>query len=407
MEDGSGDGNTKRRITHRVVDALEPGQIVWDAGVKGFGIRCQRSAKIYILKTRIGGRARWFSIGEHGSPWTPDTARQEAKRLLGEIAGHKDPAAVREAARDVTTVADLAAVFLREHVEAKRKARTVQGYRDFLERLALPALGRLRLADVARADVARLHHSLRATPYQANRVLAVLSKMFAWAEGRGYRPDGTNPCRHCERYPEGKRERFLSDDETARLGDVLIEVEREGSESPYAVAAFRLLIFTGARLGEILGLEWAHVDFERALLLLPDSKTGAKPIFLSAPALETLAAIPRIEGNPYVICGDKPGTHWVDLQRPWRRIRKRAGLDDVRIHDLRHSFAAVAASGGLSLPIIGRLLGHTQPATTARYAHLASDPVRAANEAIGQRIAAVMKGEASGTAQVVEFPRKG
>ena len=162
-------------------------------------------------------------------------------------------------------------------------------------------------------------------------------------------------------------------------------------------------MFTGARLSEILNLRWDQVDFERALLLLSDSKTGAKPIFLSAPALEVLASVPRIEGNAHVICGGKQGASMVNLQKPWRRIRKLAGLDEVRLHDLRHSFASVAAAGGSSLPMIGRLLGHTQAATTQRYAHLAADSVKAANDAIGERIAATMKGSSGKVIKVPQY----
>ena len=399
-------GTKTRRITKRLVDGLRPGEIVWDADVKGFGVRCQRVAKVYVLKTRIGGRQRWLSIGRHGSPWTTETARTEARRLLGEVAGKKDPATVRDAEKANPDVAELAAMFMREHVEAKRKPKTAIGYRDLLERLVLPQLGSIRVADVTRTDVARLHHSLRATPYQANRMAAVLAKMFTWAEQRGYRPDGTNPCRHVDKYRENRRERFLSEAELARLGDALTEAERKGTETPHAIAAIRLLMFTGARLGEILGLRWEHVDIERAMLLLPDSKTGAKAVYLSAPALETLATVPRLKDNPYVIAGERPGASLVNIQKPWGRIRKRAGLDGVRLHDLRHSFASVAAAGGLSLLMIGRLLGHTQAATTQRYAHLAADPVRAANEAIGQRIAAAMRGEREGGAEVVDLPTR-
>ena len=181
--------------------------------------------------------------------------------------------------------------------------------------------------------------------------------------------------------------------------------ERDGGETAFVIAAIRLLLFTGARLGEILGLRWNHVDFERACLRLPDSKTGQKVLYLSAPALEVLAGLPRLDGNPHVICGEREGAHLVNLEKPWRRLRARSGLDDVRLHDLRHSFASFGAAGGLSLPMIGKLLGHTQAATTERYAHLAADPIRAANEAIGERIAAVMKGE-GGRASVVGLDRR-
>ena len=183
---------TNKRITKRLVEALKPGSIIWDTDVKGFGVRCQRRDKIYVLKTRTGGRQRWFSIGPHGSPWTPEKARTRAKRILGEIADRKDPATLRDASKRNPTVADLTAMFLHEHVEAKRKPSTAKGYRDFLERLALPKIGQFKVADVTRSDVARLHHSQRRTPYQANRLLAVLAKMFAWAEQHGFREDGTN-----------------------------------------------------------------------------------------------------------------------------------------------------------------------------------------------------------------------
>ena len=395
----------RKRITKRVVDALKPGEITWDIEVKGFGVRCQRRDKVYVLKVRVHGRQRWFSIGPHGSPWTVEMARSEARRILGEIASKKDPATSRDAEKSNPTVGDLATMFLQEHVRAKRKASTAEFYRDILERIVVPKLGRIRVADVTHSDVARLHHSLRGTPYQANRVLAVLSKMFSWAEPKGYRESSSNPCRHVEKNPEKGRERFLSEDELVRLADVLNKAEHDGTENPYTIAAIRMLVFTGARRGEILTLEWSHVDFDNAMLLLPDSKTGQKAIYLSPPALEVLTNLSRQESNPYVICGGKPGEHLVNLTKPWGRIRERANLEDVRLHDLRHSFASVAASGGLSLPMIGKLLGHTQAQTTQRYSHLAADPVRAANAAIGQRIAAVMKGGAEGGV-VVPMPTR-
>ena len=195
-------------------------------------------------------------------------------------------------------------------------------------------------------------------------------------------------------------ERFLATEELARLGAVLSEAERTATELPSVIAAIRLLIFTGARLGEILSLQWRDVDFERACLRLPESKTGAKVIHLNAPAMEVLNGLAREEGNPWVIAGRLPGKPLVNLRRPWHRIREAAGLEDVRLHDLRHSFASVGVTSGLSLPMIGALLGHAQPATTARYAHLAADPLKQAADLIGDRIAAAMKG---GSGEVVEL----
>jgi integrase len=247
-----------------------------------------------------------------------------------------------------------------------------------------------------------LHHELSDKPYQANRVLAFLSAFFNWAEKHGLRPDGSNPCRHVEKYREGQRERFLSQAELGRLGDALREAEKDKC-SPWVIAAIRLLTFTGARRNEILTLRWEHVSEERECLMLPDSKTGRKAIHLNAPALALLQSVPRLEGNPYVICGEKAGRHLVNLEKPWRRIRAAAKLDDVRLHDLRHSFASVAASGGQSLVVIGKMLGHSKATTTARYAHLADDPVKAASNAVGRQIAAAMGAGTSG--EVVDLPR--
>jgi integrase len=247
-------------------------------------------------------------------------------------------------------------------------------------------LPRRLINSIERKDIEKVHHSLKEKPYQSNRVLAILSKFFNWAENQGYCANGSNPCRHVEKYREEKRERFLSEDEMKRLGDALNEAEELKTTSPWIVAAIRLLAFTGARLSEIRTMKWDYVDLERGTVRLPDSKTGKKTIYLNEQAIDVLEKIPRLEGNPYVICGNIPGAHLINLQKPWRRIRKAAGLEDVRIHDLRHSFASAAVAGGMSLPMIGALLGHSQPQTTARYAHLGQDPLLAASDAVGNRI---------------------
>jgi len=243
------------------------------------------------------------------------------------------------------------------------------------------------VTELDRAHVAKLHRDMADAPYQANRTLALLSKFCNWCEMRGLRSEHSNPCRHVEKYREERRERILTGDELLRLGTILAEVEQSREMSPWAIGAIRLLIFTGARLSEVLTLKWQHVDFERRLLMLADSKTGKKIVYINPAAQAVLESLPRLEGNPFVICGRSPARHLVNLEKPWRLIRSRAGLDDVRIHDLRHSFAAVAAGQGLSLPMIGKLLGHSQPQTTARYAHLAADPVQEANLWIGEEIA--------------------
>ena len=240
--------------------------------------------------------------------------------------------------------------------------------------------------EVRGGDIGKLHFKHRATPYQANRLLALLSKMFNWSGRRGDK----NPCVGVERFPEHKRRRYLSSAELARLGAALTRAEQERLTSPYVIAAIRLLVFTGARLNEILTLRWEHVDLERGSLNLSDSKTGAKTIYLNGAAQRLLSALPRVEANPFVVPGERKGKHLVNLEKPWRRIRELAQLPDVRLHDLRHSFASIGAGAGLGLPIIGALLGHAQASTTHRYAHLAADPLRQAADLIGERLSAAM-----------------
>jgi integrase len=199
-------------------------------------------------------------------------------------------------------------------------------------------------------------------PYQANRTLGVLSKMMNLAETWGIRDKHTNPCEDVERYLERKRERFLSPAELQRLGQALTAAETNGTETKYAIAAFRILLLTGCRLSEIQTLEWRHVDLLQKELRLPDSKTGAKTVHLGDAAVALLEALPRVKDNPCVIVGKRENTHLTDLQHPWRRVRKAAALDDVRIHDLRHTFA----SGGL---LVGRVSNDRKIAWT----HAGSD----------------------------------
>jgi integrase len=384
-----------QRITKRTVDQLSPGSndvLQWDSEVKGFGVRCRPSgAKHYVLKMRVGGRQRWLTIGRHGSPWTPDTARREALRLLGLKAAGSDPATARDRQKGAITVAELADRFLREHVARHCKARTEEEYQRAVEVYIKPGLGRHRITDLNRADVAQFHHQHRNRPCQANRSLAVLSKMMNLAEAWGLRADGSNPCRHVKKYREDKRERYLTKEELQRLGAALDDAKQNQTESPFVIAAIGLLVLTGARLTEILTLRWDYVDLENRVLRLPDSKSGAKLIYLNDVAAKLLRAMPIMGDNPFVIAGGKRSARLINLQKPWRRIRAAANLQDVRIHDLRHSFASVAAGAGMSLPVIGKLLGHTQPVTTARYAHLAADPVRAASNLIGNEISAAMQ----------------
>jgi integrase len=260
-------------------------------------------------------------------------------------------------------------------------------YGRLFDTLILPALGSRAIPAITRSDVSSLHHQHRATPTHANRMLLLISKVMNYAERLGLRPDHSNPVRHVQRFRERPRERFLSEDELRRLGKAL-----SGSDaSVFAKAAVALLVFTGCRRGEILGLRWRDVDLERGLLTLREAKTGPRVVYLNAPAARLLAALPHEDSNPYVIVGGRAREARVNITKAWQAIRAAAGLDDVRLHDLRHSFASVGAAGGLSLPAIGALLGHSQAQTTKRYAHLVGAPLKQAAEAIGERLAAAME----------------
>jgi integrase len=322
-------------------------------------------------------------------------------------------------AQAAPTVATLAEEFITDR-RAKKKAGTVHEYERLLNKDVLPVVGDVRVAAITRAQVAKLHLAMSDRPYLANRALAILSAMLRFAELQGHRPAGTNPCTGIEPYPERSRERYLTDEELKRFGAALTKAERTGlptppklqrkppnpekakhrpksvgtpiPANPYAVAALRFLILTGWRESEALGLRWDQVDSARSLVTLPDTKTGRSHRHIGAPALALLSELPRLADSPFVFPGQKPGTHLVEIKRVWEAVRHAAKLEGVRLHDLRHSFASVGASGGLSLPMIGALLGHREVSTTQRYAHLGDDPRKAAADRVAAEIAAAMHG---------------
>lgn len=410
------------RISKKSVDALSCAAghdrvFLWDDALSGFGAAAFPSGKkVYYAQYRRHGRTRRIAVGDHGR-LTPDQARSEAKRLLGLVETGLDPIAQRQEDRARRTFAEVAADFMAHHVRAKRKSRTAEEYQRLIDLHLLPLLGSRRMVDLKRSDVARLHASMADRPFAANRSLAVLSAIWNWAARRDEVSFEQNPVRGVEKNPEKGRERFLTVAEFGRLGEALRLAETVGlpwtvDESrptskhvpkepnrrtrldPYAVAAIRLLIFTGARVSEILQARWDQVDDDRGILFLADSKTGRKPIYLSNAALAVLNGLPRLDGTPYIIAGLKPGEPRSDLKRPWAALTCAAKLQGVRLHDLRHSFASYGAGGGLGLPILGRLLGHSQPSTTNRYAHLHADPVRQASELISGTILLALDGSA-------------
>jgi integrase len=385
------------RLTKRTVDAALPRErdyFVWDRELPGFGLRVMPSGrKSYLVQYRAGGRTRRVGLGVHGAA-TPEQARKLARDRLGAVARGEDPAEEIRMRRRAFTVAALCDRFLTEHVAHRCKPSTEGEYRRSVELFIKPRLGSFKLPDVKWPDILQLYDELRHIPYQANRTYGVLSSMFTFAEERGLLPPGAKPFprKFQAKFRERHRERYLSSEEYGRLWSALAELEVERPGMRPAINAIRLLAMTGCRLSEVQKLRWEHV--RSSTLELPDGKTGARRVYLSPEAVAVLEAIPRLPDNPYVITGAVPGQNLTDLQRPWRRIRGRAGLDDVRIHDLRHSFASAAVQKGESLPMIGKLLGHKQVQTTARYAHLADDPVHAAAGRIGGAIAAAIAGDA-------------
>ncbi|WP_072387035.1 site-specific integrase [Hyphomicrobium sp. CS1BSMeth3] len=385
----------RKRITNTVVDGLTAGSQVFDPFLKGFGVRKQSKSATptYFVLTRIAGRLRRMTIGKHGSPWTPSTARERANHLLQSVQTGNNPILEREAARaKLMTFQELSVQFLEIHGPTL-KSRTLETYTDCIELRLRPAFAKKAINEITSQDVAKAHVSWREHKTAANNALTCLSSIFGWAEQQKLLPKHSNPCPDIKRYKSNKKERYLTREELKRLGDILDAWEANGKINTYAAFAIRLLIVTGARLNEILTLQWDNVFWEHRVLQLPDSKTGFKYIFLNDYALAILKHVPRLEKNPYVIPGKKKGQHFVGLTKIWFGLRTAAALENVRIHDLRHSFASFAITlAGSNIPVLGRALGHSNAETTARYAHIAKDPAAAMVDATGTHIARIWSG---------------
>ncbi len=387
---------TKRRADVARDQAMAVGRpiVLFDTGQPGFVLKASPTGnRTYQFRYRMGGRntpLRTYTIARHGD-MTPEQARRQAQALLGDVRQGIDPAAQKlkraAEARGALTLAQVAADFMDVHVRAKRKSSTVAEYERLLRTLILPSFGARRLGDISSGDIERWHYGKRATPYQANRALAVLSKLMSWGGSRGYR-QGDNPCRPVERFKELPRKRYLSPTEIAQIGGAIRELESGEGLSPHVAALFRVLLLTGMRKDELRLLEWRRVDLIRVVIVLEDrdAKGGARDVPLSAPVMQILSSLPRLAGNDFVFVGNRVGRPVVNVSKPWARVLKAAGIDRARIHDLRHTAASVGVAAGVSLTLIGGVLGHKSHQTTARYAHLSDDPVRASSEAIAARI---------------------
>ncbi|MBK8770095.1 MAG: tyrosine-type recombinase/integrase [Rhizobiales bacterium] len=412
-------GRVRQKISKSVVDAAAPETkryTIWDMALPGFGLTVAPSGlKTFIVRYRAKhphAPKRFVKLGRYGV-LTPEEARRKATAVLGEVAQGRDPAYESAQASKAITFDATCDWYMEQHVRAKRKQGTAALYSHIIETKLKPQFGKRFLVSISRPEVAQFHYSLRRTPAMANRMLAVLAAIYNWASRTDLIDENINPARKIEKFKETAKDRYLSLEELGRLGRALREAEQAGFPyqydrskatakhgakpgdrnvhfSPFAIAAIKLLTLTGCRVGEVLQLKWHEVDLGRGMLHLADSKTGRKTVLLGTEAIRVLASLPRIAGSEYVIAGESDGRR-VDLKRPWKAIQRHAALEGVRLHDLRHSFASIGVGASLGLPIVGKLLGHTQSRTTERYAHLANDPLRRASELISSEIASAMR----------------
>lgn len=392
------------KLTKKLVDALEPcigrPAFCWDSQLSGFGVKVlENGNRKYVVKYRAGGggrgaQQRWLTLGAHGAI-TCEQARSLAQQALAAVSRGEDPQSEKLKRRSAPTMRDVWARFAAEQLPLK-KPSTARNYerqwRDIIE----PAFGAQRVDALTRAEIDRLHKRMRPTPYHANRTLALISRLMSLAEAWEWRAAGDNPCKHVEKFKEKARERYLTGEELSRLGAALNEMVESGELTREAATAVRLLLLTGARLNEILTARWEWVNMERFTIDLPDSKTGKKPIYMSAAAialLEEQRGATRDPDSPFILPGRTRGKPLNNLSKPWARVCERIGLTGVRLHDLRHTAASVAVGTGATLPLIGKLLGHRQAQTTQRYAHVDADPALVAANQLGDAMMSAMSGQ--------------
>lgn len=398
------------KFTQEFIDNLttDRDQTFYDTVQVGFGIRVlPTGVKTYVAKATVAGLRRKVSIG-NATTMSLAKARRDARAALDAIRRGADPARDKADQRraleyGAITIADLADRWMTEVVKPKRKPRTIADYERILAKHILPVLGMVPVKALTWEQVNKFHGSMARIPRRANYVTSTLRAMLNFSERIGIRPPHSNPCKGVEFFRERARERFLSEAEIGAAAEAIETAEREGVIGPHAAAGLRLALFTGARSGEIVAIKWEYIDWERRQARLPDTKTNTpRTIHLGDAAIEVLKTLPRI--GPFVIAGAKPGEAYKNLTRAWGTARAYAGLQDVRLHDLRHSYASLAAGRGVSLQMIGKLLGHKVAATTMRYAHLARDQVASVNDELGAAMqAAIAKKKAPAPTNVVKL----
>jgi len=370
------------------IKAADQDVVVWDNTLPGFGVRVKPSGvRSYIIqyRNRNTSTSRRLTIGQHGPLLTLDQAKKQARAMLADAMRGEDPVEIRKTARRAPSIADLAVDYLERHAVPKKRPKSVRDDRAMLDNIILPKLGAKKVDAIGRRDVEAIQVGMKDRPYQANRVLSLLSKMFNLAIEWKWRPD--NPAKGIERYQEQKRERWLSDEELRHLCAVLDE-----HPNTRAANAVRLQLLTGARLGEVLTSRKEDFDLHRGIWTKPSHQTKQKrtehlPLSAQALILVTLIIETSDAGSPFLFPGNKPGQPLREIKKFWSGVMRKAGIKNYRRHDNRHTYASHLVSSGLSLEIVGRLLGHTTTTTTKRYAHLADDPLRAAADRFGSKIA--------------------
>lgn len=381
---------TIRTITIAAINAMQPGQTIRDPMLKGFGVRYRNATISYFVHTEVNRRQRWYTIGTHGSPWTPDSARKRAKEILYETEHGREPFKDLTLA-DTTTFKEMFDRFA-EHHGPHIKPSTLKEYKRLAARTIVPHFKGTPFSAITRADCLALQRKLVLTPSAANHTTSIIRLVFNWAAKEELIPEALNPCRKIRKFKERSRAQFLTVEDLEQLALSMREALSRGEATPIQVSTILLLLFTGARRSEIFTLKRSYVDQHRMIAHLPDSKTGAKVLHLGPHAMAVLDTIPEVAGNPYYLAGRFPGSCITEIKKPWDKIRKRAGLETFRLHDFRHSFASFAADTGASARAIGALLGHASIETTKIYMHLFNNRAKETASSAGHTISAIMTG---------------